>query len=109
MREKRNERNMTLDDVARIVHVSRQTIQKYETGIIDNIPSDKIEHISEALGCSPEFLMGWSNSKDSTMEDYPTHIRSAARDMMKLSDENQKLAISMIRSLAAKGGKAKED
>lgn len=36
---------MTLDDVAKVVGVSRQTIQRYESGVIGNIPSDRLENL----------------------------------------------------------------
>lgn len=42
IKERRSECGMTLEEVSLIVGVSRQTIHRYETGIIDNIPSDKI-------------------------------------------------------------------
>ncbi len=56
-------RQMTLEEVAAKVGVSRQTIQKYESGLISNIPSDKIEKLAAALETTPAFLMGWE--KDS--------------------------------------------
>jgi len=49
----------TLEDVAAIVGVSRQTIQKYESGVISNIPSDKVELLAKALNTTPAYLMGW--------------------------------------------------
>ena len=50
---------MTLDEVAKKVGVSRQTIHRYESGVINNVPSDKIEKMAEALDTTPEYLMGW--------------------------------------------------
>jgi repressor LexA len=55
----RLKKDMTLEDLAKIVGVSRQTLSRYETGVISNIPSDKIEQISEALNTTPAYLMGW--------------------------------------------------
>ena len=52
-------RGYTLDEVARRVGVSRQTMSRYETGVISNIPSDKIEAIAQALDISPALLMDW--------------------------------------------------
>nr|DAM13951.1 MAG TPA: Repressor protein CI [Caudoviricetes sp.] len=63
MRKRRKELGYTLDYVAKIVGVSRQTVQRYEKEIISNIPSDKIEKIASALNTSPAFLMDW-NEKD---------------------------------------------
>ena len=55
IKSKRIERKMTLEDLAKSVGVSRQTIQRYESGVIGNIPSDKIELIARALDTSPAF------------------------------------------------------
>lgn len=46
-------------DLAKKVGVSKQTLYKYETGIITNVPSDKIEEISSVLHVTPARLMGW--------------------------------------------------
>lgn len=59
IKSKRIERKMTLEDLAKSVGVSRQTIQRYESGVIGNIPSDKIELIARALDTSPAYLMDW--------------------------------------------------
>lgn len=118
IKNKRIERKMTLEDLAKSVGVSRQTIQRYESGVIGNIPSDKIELIARALDTSPAYLMGWESTSDEKTKDitnrskefeFPLNIRSAARDLMDLSDSDQELAINMIHSLAKKGRKANED
>ena len=53
-------RGYTLDEVAKKIGISRQTMSRYETGVISNIPSDKIEAIARALDISPALLMDWS-------------------------------------------------
>ena len=62
IKEARARSGLTFEEVAARVGVSKQTIHKYETGIISNIPSDKIELLAKALGTSPSFLMGWESS-----------------------------------------------
>lgn len=57
----RKEEQKTLDEVAAVVGISRQTMSRYETGIIGNIPSDKIELLAKALNVSPAYLMGWED------------------------------------------------
>lgn len=59
IKQKRMEKEMTLEELANKVGVSRQTIQRYESGIISNIPSDKIELMADALKTTPAYLMGW--------------------------------------------------
>ena len=61
---RRVSQNMTLEDLAKLVGPSKQTIQRYESGVIGNIPSDKIEKLAEALKCSPADLMGWNDDKN---------------------------------------------
>ena len=49
--------------------MSRQTIQRYESGVIGNIPYDKIEGIAKALNVTPGYLMGWEQLPD--IPDFP--------------------------------------
>ena len=62
IKEKRLEKRMSLEDLANVANVARQTIYKYENNIINNIPTDKIEAIANALGVSPSYLMGWEDT-----------------------------------------------
>lgn len=56
-------------ELAEKVKMSKQTIYKYENGIITNIPSDKIEAIAKALDVSPGHLMGWEVPEPDEAED----------------------------------------
>lgn len=58
----REQTGMSQIDLAIKIEVSKQTLYKYENGIISNIPSDKIERISEVFHVSPAYLMGWESS-----------------------------------------------
>lgn len=60
LRAARTSKGLTLDEVASKVGVSRQTIQRYESGVISNIPSDNIEKLAAALDTTPAELMGWA-------------------------------------------------
>lgn len=66
----RTSQGKTLDDVAKYVGVTRQTVQKYESGLICNIPAPAVEKMAEFFSVSPAYLMGW--------EDAPTKERSPA-------------------------------
>ena len=61
---------MTLEDLGNKIGVSRQTIQRYESGVITNIPSDKIELLAKYLSTTPSYLMGWENSDSTLIETY---------------------------------------
>lgn len=59
IKRKRLEKGYTLEELAHQIKTSKQTIHRYENGIISNIPSDKIEAIATALDTTPSYLMGW--------------------------------------------------
>lgn len=63
IRAKRLEKRYTLEELAKKVGTSKQTIQRYESGIISNIPSDKIELLAKALDTTPAYLMGWEDNE----------------------------------------------
>lgn len=56
--------NLTQEELANYANTTKQTIHKYETGIITNIPANKIKAISEKLGTTPAYLMGWETESD---------------------------------------------
>lgn len=45
-------------DLAKKVGISKQTLYKYENGIITNIPIENIKNLAEVLAVSPEYLLG---------------------------------------------------
>lgn len=56
----RKSKGLTLDELALLVGTSKQTIHRYENGIITNIPPSRVESLATALGTTPSELMGWS-------------------------------------------------
>ncbi len=72
IRELRKKKKLTLDEVAEAIGTSKQTIHRYENGVISNIPHDKIEKLAEILSVSPSILMGWEDS-DAAVTDSKPH------------------------------------
>ena len=62
IKELRKSKRITLERLAIAIGTSKQTIQRYETGVIANIPTDKITLLADALGVTPSELMGWEHS-----------------------------------------------
>lgn len=62
IKQYRKAAGLTLEAVANKIGVSKQTVQKYENGIIGNIPSDRVEAMARAFSCTPADLMGWNSS-----------------------------------------------
>ena len=62
IKRRRLELDLTLEDVSNKLCVSKPTLQRYESGVISNIPSDKIEKLAIILETTPAFLMGWEEN-----------------------------------------------
>ena len=73
----RLDKNLTQDELAARIHTTKQTIHKYENGIITNIPSSKIEAIANALNTTPDYLMG-SDIKNPPDQQSPEEIAKVA-------------------------------
>ena len=54
----REERGISQTDVANKIGVSKQTLFKYENGVVQNIPTKYIEKLSNLFDVSPGYIMG---------------------------------------------------
>ena len=60
MKKTREQKGITLHELADKVGCKEATMQRYESGNgIKNVPYEAIVTISESLNVSPGFLMGW--------------------------------------------------
>ena len=64
LRTKRLENNLSLQEVAEKLGISKVTVSRYETLDITNIPSDKIEGMAKLYNTTPAYLMGWEDKKE---------------------------------------------
>ena len=78
IRKRRKEKRLTLEALAQAVGTSKQTIQRYESGVISHIPFDKVEAIAEVLDVQPAHLLGWDREIDDldrkVLELYPGFV-----------------------------------
>lgn len=75
--------NIGQSELAERIGVSKQTLYKYENGIVSNVPSDKIEAMAKIFGVTPAYLMGW--------EEAPTPQQTASKDPDQLSSDEKTL------------------
>lgn len=61
IKARRKELELSADDVASALGVSRATIYRYESADIEKLPTQIIAPLSKILRCSPAFLMGWTD------------------------------------------------
>ncbi len=81
--------DLTQEAVGKKIKVSKQTLYKYENGIITNIPSDKIVMLAEIYNVTPAYIMGWDNPTIKESSDFlpsltPKDEREIARDLEKM-------------------------
>lgn len=61
---RREQLGITQTALADMIGESKQTIYKYESGVVSNIPSDKIEAIANVLDVSPAWICGWEQDSE---------------------------------------------
>ena len=84
IRTLRQERDLTLEQVADVVGVGKSTVRKWETGMIANMKRDKIASLAKALGTTPAYLMGWN--EDVSEDNSPSEqlLTEAEQKMLEL-------------------------
>lgn len=65
IKELRQKRGYSYQDLADLTGFSKSVLQRYETGETDKLPLSRLMTIAEALKCTPAYLMGWENSTNS--------------------------------------------
>jgi len=59
IKKRKLELDLTYEEIGNIVGVSKSTVRKWETGMIENMRRDKILLLAKALQVSPAELLGW--------------------------------------------------
>ena len=97
----RERKDTTLEEVAKRCNTTKQTIFKYENGIVTNIPYDKIVLLSKALEVSPSYLFGWDEKESSPTEPTLSEGDKAMLEIFRLIPEEQQRAfLEMGRAFA---------
>lgn len=65
--QKRNECNLTLEELGKMLHVSKSSISKWENGQVEDIPRRHIAKMAEIFKCKPSWLMGMDDASKVTL------------------------------------------
>lgn len=101
IKQLRQERGLTLEQVAEVVGVGKSTVRKWETGMIANMRRDKIADLAKALGTTPAYLMGWKEEEDK--KDSPNDLPITEGEKMllnlfrKIPESDREMVLQMIR------------
>ena len=93
----RVKKNLSQEDLAKVLNTTKQAIYKYENGIVTNIPTDKIEILSSILGTTPSYLMGWEDETPAP-EELSESERAWIELYRKLSPDVQETFVTMVKT-----------
>lgn len=93
IKARRKSLNITLLELAEHIGVKEATMQRYESGEIKSIPYDNIVKIAQYLNCTPQYLMGWSDSvqPDLTFSQHEIELIKAYRNQPAMQEAVDKL------------------
>ena len=93
IKERRKAMGYTQTELGEKLGLQASAIAKYENGRVENIKRSTIADMAEVLGCSPSYLMGWSDSaEDITSKDDPLTL-----DEMPTSEKLELMQFSRIK------------
>lgn len=97
--------NMTQAELGRVCGITKQAIYKYETGVVTNIPIDRLEAIGRSLGVSAASLMGWDTGEKEppASNNESGWEQEAIRLLNALSEDDLRRELAYLRERA--GGK----
>lgn len=72
IKEERKRKGFSQEFVANAIGSTKQAIYKYESGIVTNIPTDKISIMADLFGVTPAYLMGWQTEIEPPL---PANVR----------------------------------
>lgn len=86
IKERREALDMSVQDLATAVNVSRATIYRYENGYIEKLPTKVLDPLVKALHTSPQYLMGWVD------DPRPLAVEKSQQQKYYIDEETAKMA-----------------
>lgn len=93
--------NMTQEELGKLCGTTKQTIFKYETGVITNIPMDRLCVIAEKLRVSPCWILGWDEASAPEPQRLTSDEVSLLSDYRSMNDEGQRAAGGAVHYFAS--------
>ena len=100
----RKEKGITQLEMAKLLSTTKQTISKYEKGIVTNIPSDRIEAMARILDTTPEYILGWDvEEKPGTGDGLSDNQKKLIDFARTVPEDKAGLILKVIRSIVEDG------
>lgn len=92
----RTRHKMTMETLADKVGVTRQTISRYETMVIEDIPKSKLESIAKALNVSYDYLSGLTIESQRDSMEFDLHKQIEILYSANSDDEREEIERSIF-------------
>ena len=91
---------MTQEELAEKLNTTKQTIYKYETGIVSNLPLFRVSQLANALNCSPLYLCGWEENEkpDESLAGLKREEQDLVKLFRRVPEKDRALVLSLIRA-----------
>lgn len=99
IKEQRMQAGLTLKEVADAIDVQEATVQRYESGVIKNIPIDRVKKIAAILHTTVHYLLGEASADMSLYERIRfrrNQLNMSQEDLAKAAGYSDKSSISKI-------------
>lgn len=101
IKQKRLEKGLTLEKVAKTVGVGKSTVSKWERGAILNMKKDKIDALSLILGIDPlTFVYGIekeiSNTEQITPRELHFEVKELVNKTINISEQEKNLLLQTL-------------
>jgi transcriptional regulator with XRE-family HTH domain len=94
IRSIRKAKGMTQQELAEKLNTTKQTIGKYEKGIVTNLPLFRINELARALSTTPAYLTGWEEDKD-----YTSNKALLKAEIDDMNEEQVALLLAALRAM----------
>jgi transcriptional regulator with XRE-family HTH domain len=85
----RENAGLTQEELGKKCSTTKQTIYKYETGVVTNIPLDRLQKIADVLDVSAAFLLGWEEEQPADLGELSDSEVAIIKILRKLPAELQ--------------------
>lgn len=103
LKELREARGLTLEQVGAYVGVNKATVQRYEIGNID-IKRNVAIKLAEVLGTSPAYIMGWTDDPSAAASPAISgQLKELAEALAELNEEGREKLLDYAADLVASG------
>ena len=72
----REQAGMTMEQLAQAIGVQNSAINKYEKGVVSNIPINRIRQIADALGIDARLLLDFLDEESKDVDEWREELRS---------------------------------